>query len=222
MPKRFFWITGTVLFLILAKLAVGVVHANSLLLATDLSFENFLLAHRTPSLLHFFNLITMLGNTVVVIAIVLVVGAWLFFSRFHNAYVIGLVTTLVGAGGTDFIMKALIERARPNGLIPATIETSSSFPSGHATFSMALYGFLTYFLCKHYPKYSPLFITLGSLLILAIAFSRLYLGVHFPSDVVAGLTLGALWLLIGIEVTKRFLTTWRFNRQVITNPSSPS
>lgn len=219
MSKHFFWVTEAVLLLFLAKLTVGVITANSVLLTADLWFENLLLAHRTPVFLHLFSLITILGSTVVVIGITLVVGIALFFSRFHNAYVIGLATTLVGAGGIDFIMKALMERARPSGLIPATIETSSSFPSGHATFSLALYGFLTYFLCKHYPKYAPLFITLGSLLVLAIGFSRLYLGVHFPSDVLAGFSLGGLWLLIGIEVTKRFLITWRLNRQVTTNPS---
>ncbi len=217
MQRRYFWFVCIILFLLLAKLTIGVVTTNSFLVTTDLWFENLLLLGRTPFFLQLFGFITILGNTVVVIGIMVIVGAWLFFSRFHNAYIVGLATTLVGAGATNFIMKAFIERARPSGLIPTTIETSSSFPSGHATFSLALYGFLTYFLCKHYPKYSAIFITLGSLIVIAIGFSRLYLGVHFPSDVLAGFALGALWLLVGIEVTKR-LITWRLNRQVITNP----
>lgn len=209
MSKRYFWIVIWIaLFLLLVKLTIGVTTSNGNLLTIDLWFENLLLVHRTPLLLQVFNAITLLGNTVVVIGIMLVVGISLFFSRFYNAYVVGLAVTLIGAGGTDFIMKALIERARPNGLIPSTIETSSSFPSGHATFSLALYGFLTYFLCKHYPKYSALFITAGTILILLIGFSRLYLGVHFPSDVIAGFALGGLWLLIGIGITKRFRDTF--------------
>ncbi len=202
MSKRFFWIAIWIaLFLLLVMLTIGVTTPDGRLLSLDLWFENLLLAHRTPLFLHIFNAITLLGNTAVVIGIMLVVGISLFFSRFHNAYVVGLAATLIGAGGTDFIMNTLIERARPSGLIPSTIETSSSFPSGHATFSLALYGFLVYFLCKQYPKYSALFIIAGFLLILAVGFSRLYLGVHFPSDVFAGFALGALWLLIGIEIT---------------------
>lgn len=207
MQRRYFWFVWIILFLLLVKLTIGVVTTNSFLVTTDLWFENLFFLNRTPFFLQLFGFITVLGNTVVVIGIMIIVGAWLFFSRFHNAYIVGLATTLVGAGATNFIMKAIIDRARPSGLIPSVVETSSSFPSGHATFSMALYGFLTYFLCKHYPKYSTLFVTVGSLLILAIAFSRLYLGVHFPSDVIAGLSLGALWLIIGIAVTKRKLST---------------
>lgn len=178
---------------------------NNIIFATDSWLENLLFLEQTQFLTSMFSFVTVLGNTVIVVAIMLIVGIALFFLKFHSAYVVGLATTLVGAGATNFIMKALIGRERPDGITQTIVETSSSFPSGHATFSLALYGFLTYFLCKHYPKYSTLFITLGSLLIIAIGFSRLYLGVHFPSDVLAGFALGGLWLLIGIEVAKRFL-----------------
>ncbi len=222
MSRRYLWLAiGIALFLLLVKLTIGVTTLNSILLTTDLRFENFLLAHRSPLFLHIFNVITLLGNTVVVIGIMLVVGISLFFSRFHNAYVVGLAVTLIGAGGTDFVMKTLIGRARPGDPIRSLIENDSSFPSGHATFSIALYGFLTYFLCKHYPKYSALFVTLGTILILLIGFSRLYLGVHWSSDVIAGFSLGGLWLLIGIEITKRFRDTFSPPAE-ITHPNSPT
>lgn len=219
MPRRYFWIAIWIaLFLLLVKLTFGVIVSSSHLLTADLWFDNLLLAHRTPFFLHIFNLITLLGNTVVVIGIMLVVGISLFFSRFHNAYVVGLAVTLIGAAGSDFVMKALVGRARPGDPIRSLVENDPSFPSAHATFAVALYGFFIYFLCKHYPKYSPLFITIGSLLILAIGFSRLYLGVHFPSDVLAGFALGALWLLIGTGVTKRFRGKNVLQTE-ITNPS---
>lgn len=174
---------------------------NSILFA-DEWFENIILGIRTNSLLNAFNWITFLGETSVVIAITAAVVIFLFIFKKNKAYAVGFLTTIIGASGTSYILKTLVERARPDGLIPAVTETSYSFPSGHATLAIALYGFLTYFLCKRYPKNSVLIITLATLIILAIGFSRLYLGVHFPSDVIAGYLLGGIWLFIGIKITK--------------------
>jgi len=179
----------------------------SVILTADLWFENLLLTVRTPFFLHLFNWISLLGNTVVVLGIMGIIGLFLLFFKYDKAYVAGLFATVIGAGGMGYVMKMLIERARPNGLIPSTIETSFSFPSGHATLAMALYGFGAYLLCKLYPKNAAVIVTLTTLIILVIGFSRLYLGVHFPSDVFAGYLLGGIWLLIGIEIT----TLWKRN-----------
>jgi undecaprenyl-diphosphatase len=217
MSKRSLWIGAwIVLFVVLVSLTAAVMAAGGLPILNDFQFDIFLLLYRTHLFLQIFGAITLLGNTAVVIGIMAIVGIALFFSRFHNAYVIGLATALVGAGGTDFVMKTLVGRARPGDPIRTLVETDPSFPSAHATFSMALYGFLAYFLCTHYPKYAPLFIAGASILILLIAFSRLYLGVHWPSDILAGLSLGALWLLIGIAVTKKFLGVQALQ---VTNPN---
>jgi undecaprenyl-diphosphatase len=60
---------------------------------------------------------------------------------------------------------------------------------------------------KQYPKYSRSIVSIAVLIILTIGFSRLYLGVHFPSDVIAGYLLGGVWLLLGIEVIGWKLST---------------
>ncbi|MFH1704466.1 MAG: phosphatase PAP2 family protein [Patescibacteria group bacterium] len=172
------------------------------IISADIWFENALLSVRTPFLLHLFNWVTLLGDTIFIVSITGIVIIFLLFYKYNKAYAIGLVATVVGARGTSYIMKILIERARPDGLIPAITETSSSFPSGHATLAMALYGFLTYLFCKRYPKNSVIITAIAMLAIIAIGFSRLYLGVHFPSDVLAGYLLGGIWLLIGIKITK--------------------
>lgn len=188
-------------FLLLIFITTEVILANNVLLAVDGWFENLLLGIRTPFFLLFFHWITALGSTVVVIMVTGIAGIVLFFSARYKAYAAGIVTTVIGASGTSYGMKIFIERARPSGLIPSIIETSFSFPSGHATLALALYGFLTYFFCKRYPKNAKTIVAISAPIILAIGFSRLYLGVHFPSDVLAGYLLGGLWLLIGIEIT---------------------
>jgi len=190
-----------VLFILLLLVTGEVISAGSFVLNADVWFENLLLGVRTSFLLRVFSFVTILGNTFVIIGITGIIGAFLFFSKKHyGAYVSGLATAVMGASGTNYLMKTLIERARPGELFSYTVETSFSFPSGHATLAMALYGFFAFILCKLYPKNTVVIITLATLVILAIGFSRLYLGVHFPSDVFAGYILGGLWLLIGIEV----------------------
>lgn len=172
-----------------------------LILTADLWFENMLLGIRTLFFLHIFNGVTLFGNTVVVIGITGIVGMFLLFSKNYKSYAAGLFAAVIGAGATSYIMKTIIGRARPGGLIPSVVETSSSFPSGHATLAMALYGFIAFLLCKLYPKYTAAIVALATIIILAVGFSRLYLGVHFPSDVFAGYLLGGLCLLIGIKIT---------------------
>ena len=195
------------LFLLLAFLTSEVTTAHSFVVAADLRFENLLVSIRTPLLLHIFNWITVLGSVPFVIGIAGVAGFFVRYSKIDRAYVIGLAATLLGAAATGYGTKVLVERVRPSGLIPSVIETSFSFPSGHATAAMALYGFLTYFLCALFPEKKAAVLTAAVLLIGVIGFSRLYLGVHFPSDVLAGYLVGGLWLFIGIAVAKRLRGT---------------
>ena len=191
-----------VLFLFFIFITAAVMAPQSFIVAGDQWFENMLLGVRTPFLLNVFGAITFFGNTVVVMGVA-GIALLLLWSKRHKAYAAGLATTLIGAAVTDYMMKVIIERARPSGLIPSVIENSFSFPSGHATAAMALYGFMAYVLCKLFPERKPVIVTAAVLIIGSIGFSRLYLGLHFPSDVLAGYLLGGLWLLLGIAVIKR-------------------
>ena len=96
---------------------------------------------------------------------------------------------------------------RPRPQVPWSIgeEPTWSFPSGHSLFSAVLYGLIAYLLLKRSP--TPLRITLSAaalLLPLAIGLSRIYLGMHFPTDVLAGWTTGAVWLATTIAVDHRW------------------
>lgn len=192
------------LILLLAFLSTQVTAAHSMIRAGDLWFEHLLLAARTPFLLSLFERITFFGEIPVVTGIAGLASIAVLLFKLEKSFIAGLGTALVGSAASSYLMKAMVERARPDGLIPAIAESSFSFPSGHATLAMALYGFVAYMLCKLYPKHTTLIVTAASAIILLIGFSRLYLGVHFPSDVVAGYLLGGLWLLVGVKVTKIF------------------
>jgi undecaprenyl-diphosphatase len=184
---------------------------TSILLA-DAWFENFMLSIRTPFGVHLFSVVTFFGNSLTIIGIAGLIGAYMVFSREeYKPYLIGLVVTLSGAAASAYALKEIVQRARPSGLIPAVTETSFSFPSGHAVASVALYGFIAFLLSRLYPRHKRVAAALAALVALTISFSRLYLGVHYPSDVIAGFILGGLWLWIGIWVTNRF----RSRREIV-------
>ncbi len=144
------------------------------------------------------------GGTLFVFGLVLCIGLVLALRRKH-AYLTGLLASVLGAAGATFILKEFIARARPDILYRAYTETGFSFPSGHAALAAAFYGFCIYLVWRLIP--SPLWraviITCLGILIAAIASSRLYLGLHYLSDVIGGLALGAVFVWIGIVVVWR-------------------
>lgn len=111
---------------------------------------------------------------------------------------LGLITIL------NLFIKNSLQRPRPTEL-NIIQESGYSFPSGHSMISMAFYGYLIYLLYKYvknkYVKWS--LITILSILILLIGFSRIYLGVHYASDVLAGFLLSISYLIIYISITKK-------------------
>jgi membrane-associated phospholipid phosphatase len=100
-----------------------------------------------------------------------------------------------GAVGLNYAAKAFFGRLRPDLFAQLSPEDYFSFPSGHAmgstAFSLALY----FVVRKHRPNWQWLAATLGFLLALGISLSRLYLQVHYPSDILAGWALSVLWVL---------------------------
>ena len=114
---------------------------------------------------------------------------------------------VTGVGGLLLIygMKLFFERPRPlNPVLYA--EKNFSFPSGHATFSFILYGMMAYFIwLTDLPKvWKYIAMTFLVLLSLTIGFSRVYLRVHYPSDVIGGFCLGYSWLFLMIYVSRRW------------------
>lgn len=168
----------------------------------DARFAHFLLSARDASLLRVFGIVTLFGNVFVVASITGIVLISVRHVRTLRAYTAGFLTSIIGAGITDYVMKIVVARPRPEMPLSTVFEPSFSFPSGHAAVAIALYGFIAYILCTLSPKWRVGITVLAVLLIVGIGFSRLYLGVHFLSDVLAGYLLGALWLFLGMHVAK--------------------
>jgi undecaprenyl-diphosphatase len=100
----------------------------------------------------------------------------------------------VGAISLNYLLKEIFVRTRP-ALWDHIIHVNHySFPSGHAMVSMVVYGLMGYTLAQEFPQWRKQILALTAVLILAIGFSRLYLGVHWPTDVVAGYAAGLVWL----------------------------
>lgn len=117
---------------------------------------------------------------------------------------VALLLAVGGAGAVALALKELLVRPRPE-LLPIVSETTFSFPSGHSSLSLAFYGILIYFLlrCACDVRLKYLGISLGIILIALVGFSRIYLGVHWPSDVIGGYVLTAGWLAIVIIQAER-------------------
>lgn len=164
----------------------------------------YLFAYRDITTTLSFIGITELGSTVFVLGLGLCVGIFLVFRR-QIPYAVGLAVSVFGAGGTALLLKELIRRARPDVTLQAYAETGFSFPSGHATLAAAFYGFLIYLVWRMMPasRRRTAVVAVLTVLIALIAFSRLYLGVHYLTDVIGGLLLGGLFVWIGILVVKR-------------------
>lgn len=167
----------------------------------DIQVNNLLIALRTPALTKIFLWITLFGD--VKIIIIFVVIAILFFWFKHwRFYITPLILSIIGSEFFVFLGKLFFHRNRPEFAVYQ--EHSFSFPSGHATIAVVFYGFLIYVFLFNMKRlsYKISIFLIGLFFILIIGFSRLYLGVHYLSDVLVGYLLGILWLVFGIYLSK--------------------
>ena len=138
--------------------------------------------------------ITQLGNKPLLAVVIAGGCAWLFWKRYTKAAWHWLAVYAF-AGLLTWVLKVTVQIERPGG-----ITDSYSFPSAHTSMSLVVYGFLALMIARELPqprRWLPY--SLAGLVVVPVAFSRLYLGVHWFSDVLAGLTLGIFWVaLIGI------------------------
>lgn len=154
----------------------------------------------SPSLDKIMLFATFLGNTGFVVFPLVAIIIYYLFLQPHKWLAIKIAVVAVGSITINLLLKQLYSRARPN--LDYMIEVSNfSFPSGHAMFSMSFYGLLIYII---WTRTNNSVISIGyclllGLLILSIGISRIYLGVHYPSDVIAGFVAGFLWLIIALS-----------------------
>ena len=162
--------------------------------AFDNAVLQWIAQYRTPRLDAVMLEITFLGTGTVVIMIVAISGLFLWLTKHKYSALLLLIAT---GGGIllNNLLKAGFGRPRPQVVEWGTRVVSWSFPSGHAMSAAIVYGTVAYLAARLQQRALHRFVTLtcAAVLILLIAISRLYLGVHYPSDVIAGITIGLAW-----------------------------
>lgn len=171
------------------------------LLELDLYVNNFFQMNATDFWLDFMNIVTNIFSPLPLTAICLV---WLLYFIHQKKYHYVIITSLSLGGGyiLTFLIKNIVLRIRPENA--AIIETGYSFPSGHAVTATIFFAIVIYFFVLRVRS-----IVLRELLVVAcvfiallVSFSRVYLGVHWLSDVFAGIGLGLFWVTLIILFVK--------------------
>ena len=176
------------------------VQENDFLVTLDVSLANAIHANVTPEATSAFLFITTFGSQVV----------WVLTIALSLYYVwrrqwLSLVIWLVALGGGEllnYLLKQFFARARPVFDNPIVVERFFSFPSGHSMLSMITYGMLAYFVLLRVKNRATRLLVIASatLMVLMVGLSRIYLGVHYLSDVLAGFAAGGMWLFTCISV----------------------
>lgn len=173
--------------------------------AFDSAVRNYVHALSSPALTSAMKAISFTGKVVFLAGIglaVAVILAWLRFWRDLGLFIV----TMSGEIILEMALKASYMRARPEPFFDLPAPASYSFPSGHALGSLCFYGIAAFMILRHSDsRWIRIAVSAAAaVLILAIGFSRVYLGVHYPSDVLGGYFVGVIWLS-AVMLSERFL-----------------
>ncbi len=169
---------------------------TEVLAAYDTAITDYIISFRSPGLTRYFKFVTDVGDIYgyLIVLIIFLVLSLLVLKR--RKYVVQATLVLALATISNMVLKRFIDRARPGIEHLVSVQTLS-YPSGHAMSAMAFYGFLIYMVStfKIHKGAKFLLILVLALLILSIGISRIYLGVHFPSDIAGGFIAGFIWVV---------------------------
>lgn len=152
---------------------------------------------------NFFMIFTMIG-TWYIVAVMSIISIYFFWLRKKKGLILPFIVTILGSGVMTVIVKYLVHRARPGAEIALYVERLPSFPSAHATLTLAFFGFLAYCFWKFRLGLTlKIILSITSLLIiLLIGYSRIYLGVHYFTDIIGGYLVALIFLLIGMYISR--------------------
>jgi membrane-associated phospholipid phosphatase len=196
--------TGTIIAVLFLFGFISVAQAvitHGLYVGVDHRVLNLMPYIRTPSQTTFYSFFTFIASPAVAIGFIAVVGVIALLRRQY-----WLPVVMITAAGSQAviieILKLTVHRPRPDISLRLVAETGFSFPSGHVLTTTVIYGLTAYFLFRFTKSYvGKLLIVLGAvILIVLVATSRVYFGVHYPTDVVASMYVGGVVLTILITV----------------------
>jgi membrane-associated phospholipid phosphatase len=196
-------LTIGVAILVLAAWVFGVIAGEVVeggpIVLVDLQVANWLHAHAhaTPGLTRAMLFLTH-WNSVAGVLVMSALLACVLFWRKRDYWLLALAVTVPGGMAVNILMKFAFARARPVFEEPLVELHTYSFPSGHASGAALFYGFLACLLVRHAASTAQRFviITAAALMVAVVCFSRVYLGAHYMTDVIAGVAEGLAWLAI--------------------------
>jgi len=185
-----FWLWAVFVFSTLFFIALAcAVHFNKTIFF-DGTFIDFTRSVNSPILTSVMRIVTHLGDKVVVALVTAGIGA-LLYAKHRCIDLLLLVTAVTGSAGINVFLKLFFQRARPNTAFALIFEDGFSFPSGHAMASAILA--VTVIIIMRNSERRTFVIVAMSTYMLLVGFSRVYLGVHYPSDVIAGFCVSIAW-----------------------------
>lgn len=176
---------------------------------TDAQLSSWLHTHHTTRLTTAMFAVTYLGSTQVVSSIAAAFGIY-FISRRRFYWLAALISSVFGGMLLNKLLKYGFHRPRPFFENPLLTLTSYSFPSGHTMMATTLYAVIATYLFAKTPelRLRVLIILASSLIILSVGFSRIYLGAHYLSDVIAAMAEGLAWLSLCLTVIYSIRRQW--------------
>lgn len=167
----------------------------------DQEITNYVISYRNPFLTKYFIFMTNVGDLYGYLVVLAISGIVSYFVFKKWRGVVQTVLVLILASLSNVMLKRFIDRARPDIEHLVSVETLS-YPSGHAMSAMAFYGFVIYLFFRFkINKFFKIAIMLFLVfIILSIGISRIYLGVHFPSDIAGGYIAGLIWVVFCILI----------------------
>src|SRR3989344_4583600 len=194
-------VTVYLFFTVLAVYVADTFRFNHFFSSLDWRILEYFVSFRTGPLTALMQVITFLGSAEAIIVFTAAVLLWFAYHK-RVAHFMVSAMAIGGAAAMIYLMKHTFLRARPPFLLHLVSEDSYSFPSGHAFISLVFYGLLMYFVIRHeYTLRAKVLTCLASgLFIFLVGFSRLYLGVRWPSDVLGSWVMGGVWLAVVIWI----------------------
>lgn len=182
------------------------------LAAVDSPVTGWLVAHRIPWLTRVMRFVTELGSAWFVISLLIVVTGLLVANHQPRSLILLLLLSAAGTTLLVTIIKVLISRPRPTVGDVVAMANGFSFPSGHSAQAVATYGALAWVVSRIVTRRRTQIAAwvAAGVIVLLIGFSRMYLGVHWLSDVIGGYTIGACWLAV---VVTAIATTHRVRQR---------
>lgn len=179
--------------------------AENDLTGVDKAITEFVVSQRNEALTSYFTFATDLGDRNAYVIITALLALFFFLKKRSWKFIVQTTLVLVLASLSNIVLKRVFSRPRPS--LEHLVEVNTlSYPSGHSMSSMAFYGFLIFLCLRHrMPRWLRfLLVALLIILIVSIGLSRIYLGVHYPTDVAAGFIGGLIWVAFCAVVFSTF------------------